>query len=94
MRVVSIDGATVINHQDTEYQAGRDGVFELPTHVANELLAFPGWQIEHEYLKAQAAAEQEARTEPDVIADRIAALEARLDALEAKRPPGRPRKDA
>lgn len=77
MRIASMTtGTHTVTHDGVTYEAGEDGIFEVPEHVGLELTDFANWLPEYE-ADAQAAAEQAERdTDVQRQADRIAALEA------------------
>lgn len=91
MRIVSTNNATIINHQDTDYVVDSDGVFDLPTDVAEHLLAFPGWLEEYVYLDQQAAKAAVDATTPQAMAERLARIEAHVSEPSTPEPAKRAR---
>ena len=95
MRIVNTDPhTTVLSHEGATYEA-HGGVFEVPEHVAHNLLGFPHWLREHEAEHLKAAAAAAAAVDPGQMAARLAMLEhtqqlaaaeaaARIAALEAE----------
>jgi hypothetical protein len=83
MRIVSTIGATSTSHDGHDYTPDGDGTFEVPEHVGATLIAFPHWQREYEALDERIATETANSTDPQLQADRIAALEAQVAELQA-----------
>ena len=75
MRIVNTEGATVLNHDGTDYESAH-GVFDVPEHVGQALIGFPHWLHEHEAVDRAATAKAEADTDPARLAARVAELEA------------------
>lgn len=80
MRIVSTQGATALQHDGIDYQAGEGGVFEVPQEVGEALVRFPHWLREYEAVDLRNAAAAKAETDTSVLATRVRELEAQLAA--------------
>lgn len=84
MRIASTTtGTHSLTHDGVTYEPDDDGLFEVPEHVGDELVGFTGWLPEHEAAELAAAEQAERDNDAGAQAQRIADLEARVDALEA-----------
>lgn len=91
MRIASTEGATVLTHEGAEYVADSEGMFDVPESVGAMLTRFPHWRTDIEHRAALAAELDTRMHDPDVLVERVAALERQVAELLAKRGPGRPR---
>jgi hypothetical protein len=82
MRICPTDDTSVINIEGVEYKAAKDGSFDVPEAVGEQLVAFPQWQREYEALDAALAAKAERDSDTSLVAVRVAELEARVAELE------------
>jgi hypothetical protein len=81
MRIASTIGATSVQHDGIDYEAGEDGLFEVPQAVGEELVRFDIWETETAAAKAAADAQHEANLDPENLAGRVADLEADVEEL-------------
>lgn len=89
MRVINKTGATDVEFPPSSgnlYEAGEDGVFEFPEHVAKELTKKHAahWVPESAQLGTQRRDRAAKLRNPRVAADTISRLEQRVETLEAQ----------
>jgi hypothetical protein len=76
MRIASTIGATSVQHDGVDYEAGDDGMFEVPQQVGEQLVRFSEWEPETAHVEAQNAAQRAADLDPENVVSRLEALEA------------------
>lgn len=79
MRIASTIGATSVQHDGVDYEAGDDGMFEVPQEVGEQLVRFSEWVPETAHVEAQAATKRAADLDPENIAERLELLEAHAE---------------
>lgn len=88
MRMINLVGATSVTDPSTGtvYDAGPDGVFDLPHAFAMELATRHAghWRVESEHEAAQSAARKAELRNPRVLTDVVADLRIRLTKAEAR----------
>jgi predicted nucleic acid-binding Zn-ribbon protein len=84
MRIKNLEGATSLGHAGETYEADADGMFDVPQEVGEQLVSFPHWVREHEYLDKAAAAQTAANKDPQTLSVRVAALESVLPGMQVR----------
>lgn len=82
MKIRSTIGATTVSTHGDMFTVDKDGAFDVPDHVARDLVTFPQWEYEQQHAARLAAEKAKRDSDPATFAARLAALEeivARLD---------------
>lgn len=86
MRLINLDGAQAVQHPEHgTAEAGPDGVFDVPTPLAEALLADRAhWTTEADHVAAQAQKALEDLADPRKVPPVLLELRGRISALEAE----------
>lgn len=75
MKIRSTIGATTISTHGDTFQAGKDGAFDVPDHVARDLVAFPQWEDEQQHAARLLVEKAKRDADPETMVERLTALE-------------------
>lgn len=94
MRIITRHGkGDVMEHQGVTYEADHDGVFDVPPHVADELLRFKSQWTTPGHLAEEKAEAERSRTTLETLREENEKLRAEMQALRAEmKPAAKPRR--